>query len=98
MPIGLDSTDKLFMKHFSKPHNPKLADVFFKRGMIEAWGRGFGKIREACAKYDAPLPEYNISTSRIMVLCKACDKYLELLHGERHLVQNDQDGHDKSGC
>ena len=51
MPSALDSTDKLFMKHSSKPYNPKLAGVFFKSGMIEAWGRGFDKIREVCAKY-----------------------------------------------
>jgi len=91
MPLGLDSTDKLFMKHSSKPYNPKLAGIFFKSGMIEAWGRGFDKIREACAKYDAPLPEYNISASGIMVLCKACDKYLKLLRDDgRH----DQNGYD----
>lgn len=57
MPPNLDSTDKLFMKHSSKPYNPKLANIFFKSGMIEAWGRGFEKIREACALYDGPLPE-----------------------------------------
>ena len=66
--------------------------------MIEAWGRGFDKIKDACAKYDGHLPEYNISASGIMVLCKACDKYLELLRGERHPVQSEQDydqvGHD----
>ena len=39
MPSGLDSTDKLFMKHSSKPYNPKLAGVFFKSGMIEACGK-----------------------------------------------------------
>ena len=81
MPEGLDSTDKLFMKHSSKPYNPKLANVFFMSGMIEAWGRGFDKIKEACARYDAPLPEYNISKSGVMVLCKACDRYLALLSG-----------------
>ena len=37
------------MKHSSKPFNPKLAEVFFKSGMIEAWGSSFEKIREACA-------------------------------------------------
>ncbi len=68
--------------------------------MIEAWGRGFDKIKEACTKYDGRLPQYNISASGIMVLCKACDKYLELLNDEEnlHLGQNgrdhDQDGHD----
>lgn len=40
------------MKHSSKPHNPKLAIVFFKSDMIEAWGRGFEKMKEACGLYD----------------------------------------------
>ena len=91
MPSELDSTDKLFMKHSSKPYNPNLAGIFFKSGMIEAWGRGFDKIREACAKYNAPLPEYNMSTSGIMVLCKACDKYLDILRDNGH---HDQTGYD----
>lgn len=92
MPPNLDSTDKLFMKHSSKPYNPKLANVFFKSGMIEAWGRGFEKIKEACGLYDGPLPEYEINEAGIMVLCKACDKYLALLRddGQHH----DQNGHD----
>jgi len=98
MPSELDSTEKLFEKHSSKPYNPKLANVFFKSGMIEAWGRGFEKIKEACAKYDGRLLEYNISVSGIMVLCKACDKYLELLRdeGDQQLGQSDQD-HDQDG-
>lgn len=83
MPPNLDSTDKLFMKHSSKPYNPKLANVFFKSGMIEAWGRGFEKIREACALYDGPLPEYEINEAGIMVLCKACDRYLELIPAKK---------------
>lgn len=82
MPTNLTSTEKLFQKHSSKPYNPKLADIFFKSGMIEAWGRGFDKIKEACEKYDGPLPEYDISKDGIMVLCKACKRYLDLLHGK----------------
>ena len=60
--------------------------------MIEAWGRGFEKIKEACGLYDGPLPEYEINESGIMVLCKACDRYLELLRddGQKH-GQNDQE-------
>ncbi|MCM1161662.1 MAG: hypothetical protein NC412_10595 [Roseburia sp.] len=84
MPENLDSTEKLFKKHSSKPYNPKLANVFFKCGMIEAWGRGFDKIKEACAKYDGSLPEYEINEGGIMVLCKACNKYMELLSGKRN--------------
>ena len=60
--------------------------------MIEAWGRGFEKIKEACALYDGPLPEYRISKSGIMVLCKACDRYLTLLRDDDQ--HHDQVGHD----
>ncbi len=90
MPSELDSTEKLFKKHSSKPYNPKLANIFFKCGMIEAWGRGFDKIKEACTKYYGHLPEYNISASGIMMLCKAYDKYLELLNEVSRLCQSDQ--------
>ncbi|MDD3415259.1 MAG: ATP-binding protein [Lachnospiraceae bacterium] len=82
MPMNLTSTEKLFQKHSSKPYNPKLADIFFKSGMIEAWGRGFDKIKEACEKYDGPLPEYDINEDGIMVLCNACERYLDLLYGK----------------
>lgn len=82
MPPNINITQKLFMKHSLKPFNPKLAEVFFKNGMIEAWGRSFEKIREACALQDGPLPEYEINKAGIMVLCKACDRYLELIRDD----------------
>ncbi|MCD8020369.1 MAG: putative DNA binding domain-containing protein [Clostridiales bacterium] len=78
MPEGLDSTEKLFEKHSSKPYNPKLANTFFKSGMIEAWGRGFDKIRKGCEEYSGPLPKYQLSGG-VMVLCNACDLYLQLM-------------------
>lgn len=60
------------------------------------WGRGFEKIKEACGAYDGPLPEYEINESGIMVLCKACDRYIELLrndsqHPDHYPNQNGQD-------
>lgn len=88
MPANLNSTEKLFEKHSSKPFNPKLAHIFFLSGMIEAWWRGFIKIKEACAQYEAPLPEYDINEEGIMVLCKACDKYMRILQNDAHPVQN----------
>ena len=93
MPPNLNSTEKLFQKHSSKPYNPKLANVFFKSGMIEAWGRGFEKIREGCEIYSGELPEYEINESGIMVLCKPCDRYMELLRLKKdpiHYVQEEQ--------
>ncbi len=48
--------DDLIAKHPSRPYNPLVADVFFRMGMIEAWGRGIEKIREACRLANLPSP------------------------------------------
>lgn len=96
MPASLSSTEKLFQKHSSKPYNPKLANIFFKSGMIEAWGRGFEKIKEACRKYNGPLPEYEMNEEGIMVLCRACDKYRALLCRKNNPVHNEQDNEQDS--
>ncbi|MDP3015961.1 MAG: ATP-binding protein [Deltaproteobacteria bacterium] len=53
--IGIDDLKKW---HSSKPRNDFLADVFFKAGMIEAWGRGTIKIIEECKKAGLPEPEF----------------------------------------
>ncbi len=91
MPDNLSSTEKLFEKHSSKPFNPRLAGIFFKSGMIEAWGRGFDKIKDACEKYNnAPLPEYSISDVGIMVLCKPCEQYMKLLYAGNPLIKNER--------
>lgn len=53
--IRIEDLKKL---HTSKPRNEFLADVFFKAGMIEAWGRGTTKIVDACKKAGLPEPEF----------------------------------------
>ena len=40
--------------------NPKIADVFFKSGLTEAWGRGIANIFDECEKYGLPTPEFKI--------------------------------------
>lgn len=44
--------------HPSRPRNELLADVFFKAGLIEAWGRGTIKITSECKKAGLPEPEF----------------------------------------
>lgn len=84
MPENLRTTESLFAKHSSKPFNPKLAHVFFISGMIEAWGRGFDKIKAACdALYHTPVPEYDISADGIMVYCRAHELYSRLTTEDR---------------
>lgn len=84
MPENLRTTESLFAKHSSKPFNPKLAHVFFISGMIEAWGRGFDKIKAACdVLYHTPMPEYDITSDGIMVYCLANELYLRLTTEDR---------------
>jgi ATP-dependent DNA helicase RecG len=61
------SLEDLKLKHSSYPRNPILADVFFKAGLIEAWGRGTLKIINECKKMGLPEPEINIMTGGICV-------------------------------
>jgi ATP-dependent DNA helicase RecG len=50
------SPERLLTKHPSKPQNPDLAQVFFRTGLIEAWGRGYERIMDACCEAGTPLP------------------------------------------
>lgn len=48
--------DDLKRTHRSKPRNPIIADVCFKAGYIDTWGRGTIKIIEACKEHNLPEP------------------------------------------
>jgi len=43
--------------HSSRPRNPIIADVAFKGGYIDAWGRGTIKILDTCKAAELPEPE-----------------------------------------
>ena len=58
LPFGLKPED-LSREHTSKPRNPIITDVFFRRGLIEQWGRGTQKIIELCENSGAFTPEFN---------------------------------------
>jgi len=56
LPEGITEED-LKKVHRSKPRNPLIADVCFKGGYIESWGRGTIKILEACREANLPEPD-----------------------------------------
>ncbi len=49
--------EALKQPHSSKPRNLVIADVCFKGGLIDAWGRGTVKIIESCKEAGLPEPE-----------------------------------------
>lgn len=56
LPEGM-ALESLKRHHISRPRNPLIADVCFKAGYIDSWGRGTIKIYEACAAAGLPEPE-----------------------------------------
>ncbi len=51
------TAEALFQPHESLPWNPMIARTFYRRGIIESWGRGTIKIAELAASAGLPRPE-----------------------------------------
>lgn len=54
------TVEDLKKKHPSLPKNPTLAEVCFKGGLIEAWGRGIPKVIEECQRWELPEPQIEL--------------------------------------
>lgn len=52
--------DRLMGMHASAPHNPGIANAFFRAGMVEAWGRGIGSIVRACEAAGTAQPRWEV--------------------------------------
>jgi ATP-dependent DNA helicase RecG len=87
LPENLTIED-LKRKHASHPRNKLLADLFFKGGLIEAWGRGTIKIIEECEKAHLPKPIIEEMTGGIGVtLFNNWRAYLKLFNlNERQIL------------
>ena len=97
-PSRVPSDKRVYQKHDSIPHNPKMADVSFRSGDVEAWGRGFVKIKNECISINAPLPIIDARDGGVSVLAKGCEKYIELLdkgNKTKADVRNSQQSKDK---
>jgi len=60
LPFGLEP-EALKGDHASRPRNLLIADVFFRRGLIERWGRGTQVIVEECERAGCTEPSYRVS-------------------------------------
>lgn len=85
MPDELKVED-LFKKHRSSPRNPKIADIFFKCGFVESWGRGYIKVQKICEESNSRLPIPELSMGGLSVVCNASKTYLDL--AERYNVDS----------
>ena len=66
LPFGL-TPEQLFKPHPSQPWNPLIADVFYRRGIIEKWGSGTIKMAELITQAGLPALEIENSVNQVTV-------------------------------
>lgn len=66
LPFGLTLED-LTRPHPSRPWNPLIAQAFYRRGIIEAWGRGTLKIVELTRRAGLAPPEFECALGEVIV-------------------------------
>lgn len=66
LPAGITIAD-LKREHTSRPRNPILSEVFYRRGLIERWGRGTQKIVELCRAAGHPEPVFDERAGEVVV-------------------------------
>ena len=81
------TVETLMSKHTSKPRNPKMAQVFYRAGFIEAWGRGYEKIMKAFDKANLKRPEFIVEQGGVTAVI-----YREIfmsVRGDQQPIQTD---------
>lgn len=53
--------------HASVPRNRLIADICFKAGYIDSWGRGIEKITSACTEHGCPAPTFEATPTGLLV-------------------------------
>lgn len=59
--------EALFHEHESKPWNPMIARVFYRRGIIETWGRGTLKIAALMRAHGLKPPDVSVREGSVVV-------------------------------
>ncbi|WP_262710571.1 ATP-binding protein [Dinghuibacter silviterrae] len=72
---------KLKGRHSSYPRNPHIAEVFFKAGYIEAWGRGTTNMIQECLAAGLPEPILEEDQGGVRVT------FLKDIYTKEHLTQ-----------
>lgn len=60
--------EKMKAEHCSEPQNPLIANVLYKRKLLENWGRGISLMEEECKKAGIPEPEYKLGNGFVVLV------------------------------
>ena len=81
----------LLQKHSSYPRNHNIANVFYKAGFVESWGRGFKKIAEEFERASLPLPTIEENGGGVMAV-----QMSETLSVTSRTIERDCQGYKRS--
>ncbi|MEY8486717.1 ATP-binding protein [Parabacteroides sp.] len=92
------TVEDLLRSHPSRPSNKLIADIFYKAGFIENWGRGTQRIIDKCMAEGLSTPVYKykmgflyltFSHERINELAEIELKVYDLISLDPHICQSD---------
>jgi len=90
MPVDVP-IEKLFKPHSSEPRNPNIANVFFKAGYVESWGRGYKNIIDICKLRKAKLPIPEENSGGLVVECPPSKQYLDAEKKQGKMITEEVD-------
>ena len=79
LPMNLAIED-LMLPHTSHPRNRNIANIFYKAGFIEAWGRGIGKVTRDFKNADLEIPEFKSAFGGLLVIIHRPNKVSDALN------------------
>ncbi len=65
---------KMKTGHCSDPQNPVVANVLYKRKLLESWGRGISLMTEECKRAGLPEPDYRLGGGFVVLVFRYADK------------------------
>ena len=83
------TVESLVRPHESLPWNPLIARTFYRRGLIESWGRGTVKMMELTQRAGLPRPEFEEAGGGVTVRFRA-GRPVPTEHGGHKLTKRQQ--------
>lgn len=80
--------NNLLQSHRSRPYNPDIANVFFRAGEIEAWGRGIQRIIEACETAGTPKPIFEYRSGEMWTIFPYSEEYQKGIAVIENAIEN----------
>lgn len=80
------SPESFYKRPQSQPINKLISEVFFKSGLMEAWGRGIPDIFDLCKESGLPKPEFELANGYVYLTIRFAKPLTPRLSGDTERV------------